>query len=376
MKTRIGMFVTSTEDGRTVTDKVFKYSTYQEMLNDTDHGKYGIVGNTVYNNENGAWVIGFSNIERSGEYTAFNVYPHLNDIPVGENDELGNIVEAVPANTLHRIQIRTGQYDYTKSDVVIDWGDGSCSSIAAGQFNTSGIVNKLSDEPAYIFEHDYAEALASNGKSAMKFTVKIYGKDYYGLMHRINGLKKETSNLVCDAMSDDLPVADHVKNLVGYLFNARCLTKINLWNHQYKFIEHCQYMLAECPNLQSAMGFERGYTRSNCSFMFYNDYNLVESDAQIALASLRKSSITSMYENCKELSVDIATLIPEVIQCLGPYNVKKAFYNCKKIYGTVPANLLWNNTKREWGTTADCFTLCSPEIASQVPASWGGTLTE
>ena len=49
------------------------------------------------------------------------------------------------------------------------------------------------------------------------------------------------------------------------------------------------------------------------------------------------------------------------------------FQNCKKLYGTVPADLLWNNKDVKWTTTAKCFYGCSSEIRAQVPKSWGGT---
>ena len=83
-----------------------------------------------------------------------------------------------------------------------------------------------------------------------------------------------------------------------------------------------------------------------------------------------------MYENCKKLDVDINTLIPEVLESLGPYNVNKAFYNCQKLYGNVPAGLLWESSDRLWGNTSECFHLCKSLDLNAIPISWGGRMDD
>lgn len=317
-------------------------------------------------------ILNESSVNVDVEYTAFEVYPHTSKIEVGTHHFLGPISVEIPANTIHRVQIRTGQPNPEMSDVYIDWGDGTRSYISSGDYNKEGIINTL-NEPSYVLEHDYSSSLASYSLTEAKYTVRIYGRDYWGIMHRINGKKAQSSNLMCGVMRDDLPIASHLYNLVGYAYNALCLTSVDLWSYQYRFVENCQYMFSDCVNLLSATGFGSGYTKSTCSMMFYNDYNMTTCDAQIPLDSLRTGSCSSMYENCKKLAVDLNTLIPVVQGSLGPYNVKKTFYNCQKLTGTIPADRLWNNPFVVFNTTSDCFTLCRGLDLTSIPASWGGS---
>ena len=314
--------------------------------------------------------------ETDSVYTAFEVYPNSVDIPAGNSEGLGgNVSEKIPANTIHRMVIRTLQPNPLASDVWIDWGDGTTSSIKDKQYNVEGVID-ASDKYNYTFEHDYSESLNKYGVTQRRYTIKIYGYQYWGIMHRVNGKSSDSSNLMCSALGDGLPVAPHLNNMVGFCAFAKRILKVTLGSMSYRDIEQCQYMFTSCTNMISATGFARTFTRSNCGMMFYNCYNMTTCDAQLPLESLRNASANSMYENCKKLSVDINDLIPSVIGSLGPYNTSKAFYNCQKLKGTVPDKLLWNSTDRLWKNTSECFKLCRSLDLDIIPKSWGGNMDD
>ena len=106
-----------------------------------------------------------SNIWQSialGEYTAFEVLPHTTIIPSGsvisETILSENITDTtvlnsslqfeIQSNTIHRFKIRTNQPDPTKSDIIIDWGDGTFNSVAKQEYESFKIdtIAKEGDE--------------------------------------------------------------------------------------------------------------------------------------------------------------------------------------------------------------------------------------
>jgi hypothetical protein len=322
-----------------------------------------------------------ANVDTS-DYTAFEVMPHKDEIPVGYCEELGaNIATAVGANTTQMFTLRTMQLDHTKSDIVVDWGDGYVSVIAAGEFSSdSTIADTSADASAgernYTVLHDYADNMTADRE---KFVVKIYGSQYYNIQSKSVPSEKPAgvtylySNLMCRVFSEDLPIALHVGNLTGFCEKALLLTSVDANAIKYRYFEQASQCFRYCENLISATGFKRAFTKSYCAQMFAACHNLVSSDAQLALDSLRTNAGSGMYTDCINLTTTISSLIPEVFGSYGPYGVQNAFNNCRSLTGTVPANKLWNNPFVTWSNTASCFAKCSDEIRAQVPVSWGGT---
>ena len=107
-------------------------------------------------------------------YSAFEVYPTTEVILTGYCDALSaNIIYAeIPAKTLQTLVLRTYITDKTKSDIVIDWGDGTYNTLQQSAAVTD-IDKNNDDEINYVFNHDY--------KIQNKFIIKIYGKDYFGI---------------------------------------------------------------------------------------------------------------------------------------------------------------------------------------------------
>lgn len=309
-------------------------------------------------------------------YTAFEVFAHDYDIPVGECAELGGYVNvAISASMTHNMCIRTKCVDSNNCDVVVDWGDGTIVSVKNKQYNTdasNAVYNKESDiakgKMNYGFSHTY--------KSSGKYVVKIYGKDYYNIMNELSLESGETlkGSLMCRVFTSELPLAPHVLNLTKFCANSPRLLYVNAETIKRNGISNIFNLFAECRNLIEAVNFEYYFTQASCGGAFINCVSLKKTDLQLPVRSFDRTSASQIYYNCKSLEVDIDKLIPDTsMLCIKSFSMNYAFYNTQKLTGTVPADRLWGNKAINWGTTVGCFKDSSEKIRSQVPTSWSGT---
>jgi hypothetical protein len=104
------------------------------------------------------------------DYTAFEVFAHDYDIPVGECEELGGYVNySIPASVTNKFMLRIVG-DIETNDIVIDWGDNSSLAISEIDDNLITFENNIF---TYTVSHTYS--------SENKFIIKIYGKNYFNL---------------------------------------------------------------------------------------------------------------------------------------------------------------------------------------------------
>lgn len=76
----------------------------------------------------------------AGDYSAFEVYANSAEIPAGtEHAELGSITVAIPALMTEKFAVRSN-YKQEDSDVVVDWGDGTTSSISKGEIESENLT--------------------------------------------------------------------------------------------------------------------------------------------------------------------------------------------------------------------------------------------
>lgn len=306
-----------------------------------------------------------SNINISNDYTAFEIFAHDYIIPTGYCEELkGNVSIELPACLTQHFVVRTveGKVD---NDVVVDWGDGESTKLA-------DLPDELITGERHHFIHEY--------KETGKYIVKIFGKKYFNFMSasvytsdNANKLFPNSTQLMCRVFDYDLPIASHIYNYVAMCHGCDHLINVNVFNSNFKFnAVHCDNLFASCDNLLQVTGFV-GYCNNSehIATMFGASKNLKYTDFQFA--TLTSPGIYTTFSNCNNLEIDISTLFPKNWKPGSPFNVGYAFQNCKKLYGTVPADLLWNNKDVKWTTTAKCFYGCSSEIRAQVPKSWGGT---
>lgn len=367
MRSRIGMFVASDDNGSTVTDKVYRYDSYQEMVDDTDHGKYGIVDNTVYHYTDNGWVVGFSNVENDRVYSAFEVYAHDEDIPVGELsaphlDYIGRegdmISQAVPASMTHTFIIRTRNYQEDQN-VVVDWGDGSTTALV----NVEPLV--LTGECRFTVSHTY--------EKVGTYIVKIFGTTYFSFMFGNN----ETNNLLCRIFDTDLPLAPWIWNVSGMCRQAQRLLRVEFYSHAVgrQAVNWANAFLG-CRNLLTVYGFDQYFNHyTACTQIFTNARALKATDFTLCSHPKILNANANAFTKCEKLQMDISRLIPvNGFKSGSTIDLSQTFMGDVLLTGTVPAKYLWEDTTIEWVNTEKTFEGCSAEIRAQVPVSWGGTM--
>lgn len=323
------------------------------------------------------------------DYTSFEVLPHTTQIPAGsiigntilsENITDSTVLNAavqktVEPRTLHRIKIRTNQADPSKSDVVIDWGDGTRSSVANQDYEAEhSTIDVAAKEGEYVFSHDYAQALTEANLTSKRFTVKIFGKQYYNISHRMDSAGTLLSNLMCRCFEEDLYLASNMGNISNFCNGSDVLVYASFEAVKYNYFENMQGMFTSCHNLVKAVGFGAITSVATCGSFFSACTALVETDFVIPMNTVRHNSFAQIFNSCTSLAKDISTLFPKVWSMKGvSVSADGMFKWCNHLTGTVPARLLWENQDITWTNTATAFANCSDEIRAQVPVSWGGT---
>ena len=181
-----GIYVKVESDNTSTSGKVREYDTYQDMLNESGDIAFAIVqdvsadgtivgdvaGPVVYKKENTGWVKLYQHRDTSGPYTSFKVYANDEVIPVGEHPVLGTVSVEIPVGMTHKQQIRTmGKVE--DSDIIVDWGDGFYSVPADGDYDAYTAPYDEWNDSQITVSHTYAKPGS--------YTVKIFGKKYYGL---------------------------------------------------------------------------------------------------------------------------------------------------------------------------------------------------
>lgn len=301
-----------------------------------------------------------SGIAERLDYTAFEVYATDAVIPAGTVDPDTEIAYKfdVPANMTESIKLRT-ICKVEDSDVVIDWGDGDITNVSDVDPST---VEVDGNEYNVVVAHTYA--------TTGKYIVKIFGRKYFGF-------GSGQQSIVSRMLDHDLPIAKHISFTGNLAFNSYKLLKIDVPTYMLSAgLFNCSSMFSNIKNLHTATGL-RYFQSSIRNFTYaFNGNRAFESTDFIFPGYVRDGAIGYAFADCVELSADINKLIPSGGFVGATYDINKVFYNCKKLYGTVPASKLWENTDIVWTNTANAFAGCSDAIRAQVPTSWGGTNTE
>lgn len=328
---------------------------------------------TSHGNDNEAQPVNTGTViieEAEKEYTAFEVFAHNYDIPIGENSDLGGYVsEAITANMTHVMILRTtAMENVADCDAVVDWGDGTTSVIADGDYNTAGFM--YDDAGAYTVQHTYA--------TPGKYIVKVYGKTVYNIQHREdltddNGNTSENYNLMCRVLTADLPVSLYLMaNLSSFCRSAKRLLAVDAETIKYKALVNVGGIFRGCSNLLTASNFDREFQRANCEAAFRDCINMVNCDMVLPLCSLYQTACDQMYMNCSKLAENAGHFLTYYsINCNSMY-FRKVFYNCSSLTGSALslADILWNNSNIKWKSAEDAFT--GSGIYAAAPQSWGG----
>lgn len=293
--------------------------------------------------------------------TSYLVYANDAVIPVGPCADLGgDVTVEIPVGMTEAITIRS---PYTKAniDVFIDWGDGSAVSRCK---DVDPVVQDI-DDNRYTMEHTYAEA--------GKYRVTVYGYRYATLMHSQTDSSK---NLLCSCFSVEDEIAPNIDNVASFANNCQRLVSLKVNGWRMFLIRNISNTFYGCKNLTSITYCTPQDVCRSCASIFYNCTNLKTTDFRLSQNLANPQSITRTFYGCSNLEVDINALLPKGGFNAPSVDVNQMFFNCAKLTGTVPAEMLWENTNIKWLNTANCFKGCSDAIRAQVPVAWGGTKTE
>lgn len=300
------------------------------------------------------------------DYTAFEVYANDSVIPPGEHEVLGTITVEIPVQMTETFALRTTTPE-ADSDVVVDWGDGTIQKVKDGEH---GGYTGPDGEGRYVAKmtHTYG--------TAGKYTVKVYGHDYFCLSHAPSHVS-DASNMQCRILADDLPIASHLTNLTAFAYGTLKLVTVQCASYKYlhRTTNHAQ-MFTNDKNLLSVTGFEDMVMISRgaegcfqfCENMHTCDFNGV-------LCSNNPRAMYAMYQNCYALAINIGTFFPTKFVSRA-LNFTNTFTHMHAMTGTVNAKQLWGDPTIDWQGYNNCFYGCPEEIRAQVPTAWGGTVSD
>jgi len=300
------------------------------------------------------------------DYTAFEVYANDSVISPGEHEVLGTITVEIPVQMTETFALRTTTPE-ADSDVVVDWGDGTIQKVKDGEH---GGYTGPDGEGRYIAKmtHTYG--------TAGKYTVKVYGHDYFCLSHAPSHVS-DASNMQCRILADDLPIASHLTNLTAFAYGTLKLVTVQCASYKYlhRTTNHAQ-MFTNDKNLLSVTGFEDMVMISRgaegcfqfCENMHTCDFNGV-------LCSNNPRAMYAMYQNCYALAINIGTFFPTKFVSRA-LNFTNTFTHMHAMTGTVNAKQLWGDPTIDWQGYSNCFYGCPEEIRAQVPTAWGGTASD
>lgn len=411
MKKMFGVFVKTSENGSVVTDKVNRYDSYEEMVNDSNPGKYGIVDNVVYHKTDDGWVVGFENASAAGkvnDYTAFEVFATNKVIPAGTIDDqagvgdllgiegyVGTTIEEdgvvkpavysreVPIGMIHQFLLR-GSTPKEDQDVVVDWGDGETDSLK-NVVPDSAKLTEIDEDTGeatspyasssyptvYCMTHEYAKP--------GKYIVRIFGSTYQHIQYDEeakdeNGTKVgKDRNLICRIFDADLPIRSDITNLDHLCTYAYRLLNVNIGGAAAKVFMNAfnlSSIFSYCENLLYATGFNKYARYVIAPSVFYRCYNLLYTDF---IVPSTVNSITGLFVQCGKLKLDIAKLLgnnaAEFFDC-PQVSVRRAFYGCGIDTDAFIANIdtiaskLWNNKTNDILFDGDTPVFAKPYVKS------------
>jgi hypothetical protein len=297
------------------------------------------------------------------DYTAYEVYPHKNDIQVGFHEALNRqIRHAVPAQMIESFYIRSNHLQ-DQQNVSIDWGDGSDFT------NLSDFTDPVSGQT-----YDYRYFVSHEYKEEGKYIIKIYGNTYYGLIH-----DESTLNLMSRCFDVDLPTASHLSNYSSFARCAWLLVDVDMFS-AFNFIKNARNisnLFSNCQNIKSIKGFYNSAILINQqAATFIKTMRMISTDYKIP-ALLYSDGIQKLFYDNYQLNMDILDLLPNNGFIPGQtIDVTQAFHNCKKLSCSnfeKLGEIFWNNTSITFTNTLSCFSTCSDDFRSHIPIDWGGT---
>ena len=275
-----------------------------------------------------------------------------------------------------RTRLTLQEVDADKSDVVIDWGDGTQTKFKDYNSNVSW----------FDFEHEYSDEYMNKN-----CIVKILGKDYYMFTFKSTTTSIDGNGvvIVTRMMDYDLPIASHLcafsninaNNLVYRIDARKCNRSFEGNNLASMFTS---------PNIQQIKGFdddsrENAFNSIYCMNYMFNGVKHIKS-ISLKFPALCKLPyyqyvFNGVYFNYGGEPYDILKLFNNFSFSLMPQNesvdVAGMFNNCKNITCSDYQKLgsyLWNNININWKNTSGVFKGCPQDLRVNIPVEWGGLL--
>jgi hypothetical protein len=316
-----------------------------------------------YTNNGVNW-IGFSN-----DYTGFEVLANDAVIAAGSVDSATGLTYTfeVPVGMTHWILLRS-ETNPKDSDVYVTWGDGEKTEVS--NLTADDITAPAAGGTTYTIrlQHTY--------QAPGKYIVKLFGKNYYGFQNAFNGTSNEQYNLISRVLDIDLPKASHLVNLASMAMNSQRLLKVHIPYYSLTNVYNVANLFKNCHNLKIAEGLcYFGDTLDVYKSILNNCWSLETTDFCFPRYATQTSFYTCL-QNCSSLIANVSSLFPEQGFISHDINCSAGLQNCKKLSGTVPTHLLWENKDIVWNNPVNMFKGCSDAIRNQVIKSWGGKLPD
>jgi hypothetical protein len=240
------------------------------------------------------------------DYTAFEVFPHDYDIPVGECEKLGGYVNIpIPACMTHKFTLRiTGTIE--NNNTIIDWGDGQYSVISKKEYEDIVEYSDDYNSKDLLLSHTYT----SNGKHI----VRIFGTDYYTFRHYIiyfidpdTGVKYKLDdgkhNILCRVLEKDLPIASHLSTCASMFRGSKHLLNVFI-DSSSNFIKSkiITASFAQCSNLITCLGLSDLPNDCGIGPLFINCEKLEKTDLVIPPFV---ENVSETFKNCHKLTLNI-----------------------------------------------------------------------
>lgn len=325
----------------------------------------------------------------SEDYSSFYVWASDVTVPAGKVSEMPesirntlkavygrkvdyvSVANPIAPNKTHTFTFRT-VVDPTDLDMVVDWGDGTKTTLVEETWDDSNYKKYQPyedvDEQDYTVTHTYA--------AAGRYLVKITGSRYFSYRHT------EKNNLVAVPFAPQAHIASFISNISSMFKGSERLLVIDA-SYLYPFRNkgNMYGLFHSCKNLHTVLSLGMPINPSNMGSTYYGCSNLTVNDSSFGQMK-GNDSIEYHYSGCVNLDADIGDIITEKFMS-SSISVGSAFRDCKKLHGTVPAKYLWEDATIRWrmnvlndasgSNKSGPFYGCSEEIRAQVPKSWGGT---
>lgn len=293
------------------------------------------------------------------DYTAFNVYPHDQVIPVGHDATRDDDYSVeVPASMTHTFIIRS-QQNKNLQDVMVNWGDGTITSL-----KDDDVPWENKGDRRYTLTHTYS--------TPGIYTVKVYGKTFFGIWHWNTG-----NNILCEALTSYLPIASNHHNLGHFLCGSQCLTWIQCGIYTFHGKSQVDLLCGGCHNLTIATGMSALPKLRSARAIFTDCPNLTTTDYVFPTSVDILDGYAYSFAGCQKLTRSLKDFFPEGGFQNKKLDLSEMFRGASQVtWDSGVPQKLWKDPTIEWLNTDQVFEGCSDDVRSHVPTTWGGTSSE